>query len=103
LKKQDECDTLQRENRQLRTEIQQLMNDKVELTAQVAILNAKLSMTAAFGGGKEQQEPTATTAEAAVMAPATATAVTGGGTKLPSQTVPIVQNKADNKPETEDS
>jgi hypothetical protein len=99
LKKQDECDTLQRENRQLRTEIQQLMNDKVDLTAQVAILNAKLSMTAAFGGGKEQQEPLATAAEAAAMAAAT---VTGGGTKLPSQTVPIVQNKADNKPETED-
>jgi hypothetical protein len=37
-----------------------------------------------------------------VAAAIAAATVTGGGTKLPSQTVSIVQNKADNKPETED-
>lgn len=56
MKKQEECDTLQRENRDLRDEIQQLKNDKVELVAQVAILNAKLSMAGVLGAMHQQQQ-----------------------------------------------
>lgn len=48
LRKQAECDTLQKENKQLRAELQQLRNEKVELNAQIAILNAKLSLTVSF-------------------------------------------------------
>ena len=45
LRKQAECDALQKENKILKGEIQQLQNEKVELNAQIAILNAKLSLT----------------------------------------------------------
>jgi len=92
LKKQDECDTLQRENRLLRNEIQQLLNDKIELTAQVAILNAKLSMAGVLGGfaQQQQQQPPASAPPPAAMA-AVMAAVTGG-TLLESK--PGAQNEA---------
>ncbi|KAG7668267.1 hypothetical protein Ndes2526A_g00999 [Nannochloris sp. 'desiccata'] len=100
LKKQDECDTLQRENRHLRNEIQQLLSDKIELTAQVAILNAKLTMSGVLGvfPQQQQQQPSAPpqAAMAATMAAAAAAAAATGGT-LP-QSDALVQNET-TKPE----
>ncbi|KAL4526169.1 hypothetical protein Ndes2526B_g01017 [Nannochloris sp. 'desiccata'] len=100
LKKQDECDTLQRENRHLRNEIQQLLSDKIELTAQVAILNAKLTMSGVLGvfPQQQQQQPSAPpqAAMAAAMAAAAAAAAATGGT-LP-QSDALVQNET-TKPE----
>jgi len=103
LKKQDECDTLQRENRHLRNEIHQLLNDKIELTAQVAILNAKLSMAGVLGGFPQQPPPPPsappTAAMAAEMAAAAAGATSTGGT-LP-QSKPELPNEAA-KPEDDE-
>jgi hypothetical protein len=102
LKKQDECDTLQRENRQLREQIQQLMNDKIEMTAQMAILNAKLSMAGVFGTMQQQQQQQQPPAQppAAMMAAMAAAAAAGAQPPQPTQPSQTEDDDDDDKTES---
>jgi bZIP transcription factor len=92
LKKQDECETLQRENKLLKDEIQQLKSDKIELTAQVAILNAKLSMAGVLTGMQQQQQQAPPSSVApppplSAMAAAMAIAATGDASLVQDEAV----------------